>query len=114
MIKFTDEGIVTDEAVVIATLKGRGPCLENVETGEWTFRYIEVKEAIQPVEGEACFYWYDRIDEATDKGLYYQPKATYELIHISSANVVKACPLTTGKTVGELRELVGRCEGAAA
>ena len=70
-----------------------------------TIPYLAVWESLQPREGEACLCWNAQYAD--------QNKPMYELSGVRSPSVA-ANALTIGKTVGELRELVERCEGAAA
>ena len=129
MIKLTDEGLVTDEAqVAVMFWDGKGVLGQNSliqerwhSIGDWAqfiYNMIEgnkcgdeykvlipyplVKAAYQPVEGEAAF----RLSFHED---YELP--TYFIYDEHDKGLhVKVCPITTGKTVGELRELVAKCE----
>lgn len=70
-----------------------------------------VREAIEPVEGEAAFYWYEEDNEWCDTGLYYQSSCRWELINVSTAKHAQCNAITIGKTVGELRELIEWARG---
>jgi len=142
MTKYTDEGLVTDDAVVAAMFWGTlfvrvrhvyidaPPAIWSEEPIiiEWRLviddlqkgllqiliPYPLVKEAIQPVEGEGQFYVPSNRD-AGDQPIYVFAKhmkvAYADDGDFPCALKLAVNPLTTGKTVGELRELVERVEG---
>lgn len=117
MIKYTNAGLVTDEAQVksmfvhkrgVATSYGRAPLYKQIfDKTKLTIPYFHIKAAIEPVEGEAYFV-FDMTEG--DENLIPEYGTSFHGRYDSRDTILKACPLTTGKTVGELRELVKRCE----
>jgi len=130
MIKLIDEGLVIDEAQVavmflhkdeikyrmqfidtrrsqwfpITDFNAWARPIERIREGtmQILIPYPLVKAAYQPVEGEAIFAFCDEDEDG------WSPR--YGIgVRWAHYTCVLACPLTTGKTVGELRELVERC-----
>ena len=104
--ELTPDGLTTGNDVIIAMLKGHGPCVKNVETGEWYFPKSAVKSAIEPVEGDWAFYFAKDNRPMVDAYLIPHYGTLENYAPRDAWIVVKACPLTTGKTVAELRALV--------
>ena len=119
MIKYTTEGLVTNDPMIQTMFLEK--CVDmlwsdldwkhNIEIypediGRMTIRapWPTVKAAIEPVKGEMLFTW----DEDTEDDDYpdYWPVRV-----LAEEQAVKVCSLTTGRTVGELRELVEQVEG---
>jgi hypothetical protein len=125
--KLTDEGLVTSDPVIAAMFLNEA--VELFYKGAWwkwtieedgaaylheTIRipYPLVWEAIQPVEGEGYFVLKHDIyfqKEANEESPFYV--ISFPEKGIKTENVVRACPLTTSKTIGELRALVSKCKG---
>lgn len=110
MIKYEDEGLVTDDPVIQAMFLHRVRyAFDSIETGnDLLIPWPTVAEAITPVEGEkgrlVFYYDGDRDDNAVPWYNHGEMlKSNNPLMVVLAAN-----PLTIGKTVGELRELVER------
>ena len=141
MIRFGKDGITTDEATIAAMFLDEriemywhgAWCLISLyddwdisvngfawSTGEEGYEklsdmiripYALVWQAIQPVEGEACFAWPVHRKEAQQPT--YRWDGDMRSLENGSVDsvleaVVAANALTIGKTVGELRELIER------
>ena len=132
MFKYESEGIVTDDPQVAVMYLGEACMFDN---GDWfgiweiarcgissgfdvtktiTIPYLAVWESLQPVEGEAQFYVPSNRD-AGDQPIYvfveHMKTAYADDGDFPCALKLAVNHLTIGKTVGELRELVERCEG---
>ena len=69
-----------------------------------TIPYAAIKAAITPVEGKPCFFIYGGWDDSRPPD--YSPR----LPGRNAPTTLLACPITLGKTVGELRELLAAIE----
>lgn len=133
MIKYTDAGLVTDDPIIASMFLGEffssspdvflfaihdPDCMKtfSFETfrggreryDEITIPYKLIKQAIEPVLGEAVFWFPKNAVEAD----HWLPEYKNDDVRNKVHTYVKACPLTIGKNEGELRELVERCEEA--
>lgn len=131
MTNYIDKGLETDDPVVAAMFLG-----ETVDVLFFDFltknrkawkrvhlmcehlsRAIRIPwptvlSMILPVEGEVCFCYYKKIPAHREDVFPSQERYEKELIDIYGPTgfvYLLANALTTGKTVGELRELNNRC-----
>jgi len=86
---------------LVAEVEPSGTCHRRYPT-KICIDYPLIADAIKPVKGEACYSFLSSYDAI----LY----PAYHKLKIPSPQVsyISANPITTGKTVGELRELIAR------
>jgi len=127
--QLTEHGLVTSDPVISAMSLGKydsktGEQIEGVAETSWyrffdngdvdymnypiTIPYVAIAEAIKPVEGEA-FYGWDKDWNSENAPKYSLDYGAND--HWNMEVVVNANPITTGKTVGELRELIAKIAG---
>jgi len=128
---FTKHGIVTSDPLIGVMFLGKcvdadcggpifvGPlegvssdkqerfCVDTDVVKEITIPYPLIADAIKPVEGEPCFRLRDGEWNSYSPDYYAKTPAagTTDVLY------VRANPITTGKTVGELRELIAKIAG---
>jgi len=110
MIEYTDAGLVTDDPVVIETIKPHGPGTYRVNKRNWLYPWPAVWAAIQPVEGEGAIADHENYPGAVSFTVeIYAGEHAYHHTNMYHMHVLL---LLKQPTRAELRELVGRCKDA--
>ena len=104
MIKYTDEGLVTDEAQIVTAIYDTQTAYQQIAglmigTHAVTIPYPLVKEAIQPVEGELGISIHDYPRDSIFRGAFIR-------LHVWGDADLSWRALNISRDPDELRELV--------